>query len=129
MGLVLVQITREYPEFAIAHQLHNMPEGHQCARLHGHNYKLSVTLRGWPHANNGMIMDAGDIDLVVKPVIAEVDHRFLNELGPDFLPMSAQPTAENAAIFFWNRLAHKFPQLYSVQLWENNRLSAEVIRT
>ncbi len=71
---MIYEISREY-SFCAAHQL----EGHpKCGRLHGHNYRVAITVlsidldpqRGW-------IMDFGDMDKVVKPVIDSLDHRYI----------------------------------------------------
>jgi 6-pyruvoyltetrahydropterin/6-carboxytetrahydropterin synthase len=65
-------ITRDY-WFAAAHRL----EGHpKCGRLHGHNYKAVVELTG-KELHGRWIMDYGDLDKVVKPVIKNMDHKYL----------------------------------------------------
>lgn len=130
----MVTITRRYT-FAAAHQLHGLAPGHKCARLHGHNYEVRVTLAGVPALNNGFVLDAADVDALVAPLVAELDHRTLNELEePNADPalcrygaMKAQPTAENIAIWLWNRLC-TLPGLQSVAVQENERLWATVSR-
>src|SRR5258708_40187253 len=70
--------------FEAAHQL----PGHRgkCARLHGHSYRLEVTLRG-PikdapgHSDHGMVMDFSDLSQIVRASIIErLDHYDLNEV-------------------------------------------------
>lgn len=70
---MITAISREY-WFSAAHRL----EGHpKCGRLHGHNYRVVVTLFGVPD-ERGMVMDYGDLDKVVKPFINEsLDHKYL----------------------------------------------------
>jgi len=82
-----LMLTRRY-EFAAAHQLNGLRPNHKCARLHGHNYVLEITVTGAggveerpPDAAPGMVIDAGDIDISVRPVITRLDHQHLNGLG------------------------------------------------
>jgi len=64
-------ISRDY-SFSAAHQL----EGHpKCGRIHGHNYKVTVAVRG--ALGNGMVMDYAVLDSIVKPLISEADHMYL----------------------------------------------------
>lgn len=65
-------ISREF-WFSAAHRI----EGHpKCGRLHGHNYKVVVSISG-PLDGRGMVMDFGFVDAALKPVIDEMDHRYL----------------------------------------------------
>lgn len=73
--------------FEASHQLRNVPEGHKCARNHGHSYKVTVELSALRLDEAGMILDAG----VFSMVRDKYDHRLLNEV------MEANPTAENIA--------------------------------
>lgn len=106
-----MQITKEFV-FACAHKLDNY-EG-PCKMLHGHTYKLQVTLQGEPK-NNGMLMDFVELkNIVTVHVISKLDHRYLNEIAG-----LAQPTAENLVIWIWNILRPVFGNmLYKLKLWE-----------
>jgi 6-pyruvoyl tetrahydropterin synthase/QueD family protein len=65
-------IQREY-WFSAAHRL----EGHpKCGRLHGHNYKVQVYLQR-SKLTEGMVLDFGLLDRAVKPVIDELDHKYM----------------------------------------------------
>ena len=87
----------------------------KCSRLHGHSYRLDVTLEGplvgeGPAA--GMIVDFEALARAVKNgVIGELDHRSLNEVVPN-------PTCENLIVWIWRRLAPECPQLAELVLWE-----------
>src|SRR5437868_12178711 len=75
--------------FAAAHRLPRY-QG-KCFNLHGHNYKLSVTLRGVPDAYTGIFVDLGDVEKAVQEqVLSKCDHANLN----DFIE---NPTAESVA--------------------------------
>src|SRR3989344_7373628 len=96
--------------FDSAHRLNNY--NGPCANLHGHTYKLQVVLRG-EIKKNGMVLDFVEIkDVVYKRVIQRLDHNFINKL-------IKQPTAENIAVWIWERLEKKLP-LYEIKLWETS---------
>jgi 6-pyruvoyltetrahydropterin/6-carboxytetrahydropterin synthase len=84
--------------FEAAHFLPNVADGHKCKRMHGHSYTVVVTVEGEVDPAMGWVIDFGDIDVVVGPVIAGLDHRLLNEL-----PGLANPTSELLAAWLWNR--------------------------
>jgi 6-pyruvoyltetrahydropterin/6-carboxytetrahydropterin synthase len=75
----------------------------QCARDHGHNYVLEVSVSGEPDPETGMVVNLRDLDRAVREaVVAHVDHRHLNHDVP-FLE-GVVPTAENLALAFWRQL-------------------------
>jgi len=66
-------ISREY-WFSAAHRI----EGHpKCGRLHGHNYKVVVEINSGTLDVQGMVLDYGLLDQAVKPLIDQMDHRYL----------------------------------------------------
>lgn len=108
-----VELSRTY-HFAAAHHLPHAPEGHKCRRLHGHSYRLDVTVRGEVDARSGWLLDYADIDKVVKPVLAEIDHRTLNDV-----PGLENATSEVLAGWLWTRLAGALHGLHRVSISEN----------
>lgn len=85
-------ISKEF-HFSASHQLGGLPEGHQCARLHGHNYIVRVELTAGHLDETGFVLDYGEL-APVKDLIDDVlDHRHLN----DVLPELGNTTAENLA--------------------------------
>ena len=111
---------------------HHLPE-HQgkCARLHGHSYKLEVTLRGpikdaIGTSDHGMVMDFIDISQIVKDAVIEhLDHQDLNAVT------GVYTTAENLMYWIWDELLnHVLPDelLYRVRLWETETSFAEITR-
>ena len=83
--------------FDCAHRLYDY-DG-KCKNIHGHTYKLEITLKG-NISNSGMIIDFHDLnDIVNKNIINKVDHIYLNDIF-DF-----NPTCENLAIWIWSELS------------------------
>ncbi len=73
--------------FSASHQLNGLPGEHPCARLHGHNYQLRVTVRGERLDPTGFVLDYHQLSPFLSWVDETLDHRHLNDL-------LAQPTAE-----------------------------------
>ena len=105
------RLTRDY-EFEAAHSLPRVPDDHKCRRMHGHSYRIKVILSAPIDAATGWVMDFADVDRVVAPVIAAIDHRVLNEIeGLD------NPTSENLAVWVWRKLEGALP-LFEVEVAE-----------
>ena len=103
-------VTRSFT-FEAAHQL-PWHEG-KCRHLHGHSYRLEVTVEG-PVGDHGIVVDFADIKAVVKrDVIAAYDHRYLNEV-----PGLENPTSEVVAAWIWERLVPALPGLAAVTVRE-----------
>lgn len=127
----MLTLTRRY-ELACSHQLHGLPEGHKCGRMHGHNYGIELTVAQKGELRLGMIIDAEHLDADFRPIFLRLDHRCLNECGdstPAGETMAAQPTAENLALYLFARLQFlsngPFTTLVRVRVYENDRLWAD----
>ncbi len=128
-------ITRRY-QFSASHRLTNMPMNHKCARVHGHNYELHLTVEAKNALDNGMVIDAANLDIDVAPIIKRIDHYDMNEACDDGTPAgavaAAQPTVENLALYLWERLAFlrngAAINLVRLRVYENDRLWADVTR-
>ena len=90
--------------FEAAHRLPNVPEGHKCARLHGHSFHARVTVAGPVGERSGWVMDFADIKEAVRPLHDQLDHRYLNEVEG-----LENPTSEVLARWLWTRLAEHLP--------------------
>ena len=134
---MIVYLLRRY-RIECAHNLNGLRPGHRCGRVHGHNYTIELEVTG-ELDDKGMVIDAEDLDTCVRPVLARLDHRHLNELGQgdegvraSFFPLVQQPTAENIAIYLWNALGFLSNsgryRLTLVRVRENEDLAAEVRR-
>ena len=107
-------ITKEFT-FSAAHAL---PHYHgTCERMHGHNYRLQVTVSGQP-SSNGLVLDFLILKQIVqKQVLDKVDHHNLNEHFEN-------PTCELMAQWIWQQL-HDFTTLLREEA-EDPNLSAEI---
>ena len=116
-GRMPTRIGRTY-RFEAAHHLPRLPEGHRCRNLHGHNYRVEIVVRG-ALDQRGFVKDFAEIDAEVAPLLAQVDHRLLNDVAG-----LENPTAEVIADWFLSRIAG----CESVRVHENDDCWAEVSR-
>ncbi len=107
-----MEIFKEFT-FEAAHRLPNLPPGHKCSRLHGHSFRVRVCVSGPVDELTGWVMDFGDIKARCKPVIDELDHRYLNEI-----PGLENPTSERIAEWLWQRLYPVLPELSAIEVRE-----------
>ena len=118
-----MKISKDF-EFAAAHKL-ILSYDSPCERLHGHNYKLKVTLQGEIN-ENGMIMDFKELKSVVnQEIISVLDHQDLTDFFSNWFAGHVNATAEIMAKWIYNRLAKKIYMIHSVTLWETTDSSAE----
>lgn len=96
-----------------AHRLPNVPEGHKCARLHGHSFRVEIHVSGEVDAQAGWVMDFADLKRVFWPLYEQLDHHYLNEI-----PGLENPTSENLARWIWRHLKPELPLLSKVVVYE-----------
>lgn len=103
----------KYFNFSAAHKLINYKG--QCANLHGHTYKLQVSVSG-KIKDSGVIIDFGKLKSIVNDhVLKKLDHSYLNDI-------ISQPTAENIVRWIFNNLDGVLEKdkivLEKIILWE-----------
>lgn len=104
----------------------------KCSRLHGHNWKIEVTVIGSVLNELGMLIDFHDLKQEVNDVIRQLDHVYLNDLD---IFKSINPTAENIAKYVYDELSNR-PALQkanvypaSVTVWESNHSAVKYRRS
>ncbi len=107
-----MEIYKEF-HFEAAHLLPNVPEGHKCARLHGHSFHVRLSVEGEAPEPAGWIMDFGELKSAFKPILEQLDHYYLNEVEG-----LENPTSENIARWIWDRLKPGLPLLSRVEIRE-----------
>ena len=113
-------ILRVLTDFASAHTLRGYPGA--CSRMHGHNWKVEVEVETRTLDSLGMGVDFKVIKRSAKEVVAQLDHRYLNDISP-FDDMN--PTAENIAAYLYHGLSSRLNdervEVRTVTLWETDR--------
>ncbi len=140
-----IRITKQF-NFETGHALYGY-DG-KCKNVHGHSYKLSVTVIGTPitdttNVKYGMVIDFGDLKKIVKDQIVDVfDHATvfnqntphvelaheLKKRGHHVILVDYQPTSENMVIDFSTKIKNLLPQnihLHSLKLQETETSFAE----
>jgi 6-pyruvoyltetrahydropterin/6-carboxytetrahydropterin synthase len=140
----VIRVTKEF-HFEMAHALWNY-DG-PCRNVHGHSYRLFVTISGVPvddpgNPKNGMVIDFTDLKRIVKKEIVEVfDHSLVvsrlfdkektemfNRMFGNTVQVDYQPTCENLVTDFSTRIASQLPagiKLCSLKLYETATSYAE----
>lgn len=140
-----IRITKQFT-FETGHALYGY-DG-KCKNVHGHSYKLSVTVIGKPitdttNVKYGMVIDFGDLKKIVKEDIVDIfDHatvfnqntphvelaRELEKRGHHVILVNYQPTSENMVIDFAKKITKRLPKniaLFSLKLQETESSFAE----
>lgn len=141
----VIRITKDF-RFETGHALYGY-DG-KCKNIHGHNFKLSVTVTGSPitdksHSKYGMVIDFSDLKKIINEEIINVyDHatvfnkntshieeaNFLSSRGHKILEVDFQPTSEMMVLNFAKIIASKLPdniKLHSLKLQETDTSCAE----
>lgn len=109
--------------FSAAHRLRYYKG--KCEKLHGHNWKVEVTLKGEELNKIGMLYDFTELKKILKEITSNLDHKYLNEI-PVF--KKTNPTSENIAKYIYGKLKRKISNLklkvLKVKVWESDISSA-----
>ena len=106
--------------FAAGHALRNYHG--KCENVHGHNYRVQITVAGPNLDENGLLVDFLELKGLMARVVDYLDHRFINDLPPfDVL----NPSAENLAKYFHDEvcggLKSQLPvRISEVRVWETD---------
>lgn len=110
-----MELSRTF-QIEAAHRLPHAPEGHRCRRLHGHSFRITVTLAGEIAEPEGWVLDFAQIDDAFEPLRERLDHRYLNEIEG-----LENPTSEKLALWLWEGLFELMPGLVAVEVGETCR--------
>ena len=111
--------------FAAGHALRNYKGS--CENVHGHNFRVRVTLEGEKLDDTGLLVDFLDVKRSMGEIIARLDHVFLNEIPPFDV---RNPSAENIAEYFHQELSRRLTEnpvpvhIREVRIWETDIQSA-----
>jgi len=114
-------------EFAAAHQL----RGYQgsCENLHGHNWKVEITIAAHQVDDQGIVWDFREIRKTLDEVLHYLDHKNLNELEPF---KEVNPTSENLCYWLFQELENRIPlpgiKINKVTVRETDNYAASYIR-
>jgi 6-pyruvoyltetrahydropterin/6-carboxytetrahydropterin synthase len=107
-----VRLVHEF-RFEAAHRLPKLPETHKCHRLHGHSFRIELTIEGPVNPDTGWLIDFGELDALFKPLHNQLDHHYLNEI-----PGLENPTSEVLAHWIWQKMKPVLSPLTRVTVFE-----------
>lgn len=107
--------------FEAAHRLPRVPEGHKCARLHGHSFRVLVRVRGPVDAQMGWVVDFAELEAAWKPLYDQLDHRCLNDVEG-----LENPTSELLGLWILERFSVPGTRVTSVYVAETCRSACTV---
>jgi 6-pyruvoyltetrahydropterin/6-carboxytetrahydropterin synthase len=108
--------------FAAGHALRGYKG--KCENVHGHNYRVEVTVAGGELDSIGLLVDFADVKRLIRGVVARLDHQFINDLPPFD---AINPSAENIAKYFYDEISGGLEsrvRIEQVKIWETDITSA-----
>lgn len=110
-------------DFSSAHRLRDYPG--KCSSLHGHNWKVRLTVRASELDERGITVDFGKLKKLLASLVSRFDHTDLNQVSPfDRI----NPTAENIARTIFELAAEELPEGVEVErvaVWESEKNRVE----
>jgi len=106
-------------EFSAAHMLRGYKG--KCENLHGHNWKVEVSVSSAKLNSQGMVLDFTELKKQIKKVLEGLDHTNLNDL-PYFKKVN--PTSENIAKYIFDRVKDQGARVKAVKVWESDTACA-----
>lgn len=113
--------------FAAGHSLRNYKG--KCEKIHGHNYRVRVTVEGESLTEAGLLVDFSELKRILRASIEKLDHVFLNDVAPF---NEINPSAENMARHFYKEIAQALDggsranpvRVAEVKVWETDTAAA-----
>jgi len=114
--------------FAAGHALRNYRG--KCENVHGHNFRVRVTIEGERLDETGLLVDFLEVKALMHSIIERLDHQFLNEIAPFDVK---NPSAENIAQYFYVEMTQGLTttpvpvRVREVKIWETDIQSASYL--
>jgi 6-pyruvoyltetrahydropterin/6-carboxytetrahydropterin synthase len=105
-------LTKDF-RFESAQTLPKAPPGHKCSKMHGHSFKVEISVEGEVDPETGWIYDHAQISRAMRPLLEQLDHSYLNDI-----PGLENPTIELMARWFWEKLESPCPGLCEIVIHE-----------
>jgi len=106
-------------DFSSAHNLRGYKG--KCEELHGHNWKVELTVGSKDLDKTGMVLDFKFLKASLNKILDKLDHKYLNEI--DYFK-EVNPTSENIAKYIYDSLKSEVPVLVSITVWESDKARA-----
>lgn len=104
---------KQHFQIESARFLPNLPPTHPCSQMHGHSFKIILSLKGDLDPKIGWVMDYHEISKVMNPLLQQLDHKVLNQVAG-----LENPTSELLAKWLYEKALVSIPLLKSVSIME-----------
>ena len=106
-----------YKKFNVesARSLPNVPETHPCYQLHGHSFKIIISVKGQLDKHTGFVTDFQEIENAFNPIKKILDHSYLNKIEG-----LSNPTSENICIWIWDKIESSIPNICEIEIKETD---------
>ena len=104
---------KQHFQIESARFLPHLDKNHPCSHMHGHSFKIVLSILGPLDSQIGWVMDYHEITRVMAPLLSLLDHKVLNEVSG-----LENPTSEHLAKWLYEKVKEKIPQLKSVNISE-----------
>jgi 6-pyruvoyltetrahydropterin/6-carboxytetrahydropterin synthase len=109
----MIMELKQHFQIESARFLPNLEPGHPCSRMHGHSFKIILTLKGPVDPVKGWVMDYHVISKVMEPILQKLDHRVLNEVEG-----LSNPTSEMLAKWIFDEVKKCIPLITEINISE-----------
>lgn len=106
------QLTKEF-RFEAAHTLPSLPADHKCRQMHGHSFRIDISVEGEVNEEIGWVYDHKRISDAMNPLLEMLDHSYLNDIEG-----LESPTIERMAAWFWRKIEGQLPGLCEIVIYE-----------
>jgi 6-pyruvoyltetrahydropterin/6-carboxytetrahydropterin synthase len=106
---------KQHFQIESARYLPNLPVTHPCGSMHGHSFKIVLTLRGALDPKLGWLIDYNEITDVMNPLLKQLDHKVLNKV-----PGLENPTTELLCKWIYDNAVPLLPAIKSVTVMETS---------
>jgi 6-pyruvoyltetrahydropterin/6-carboxytetrahydropterin synthase len=104
---------KQHFQIESARFLPKLPKTHPCSQVHGHSFKIVLTLVGDLNPEIGWVMDYHEITKIMTPLLTQLDHKLLNEVSG-----LENPTSELLAKWIYEKAGSQIPLLKRVSVME-----------
>jgi len=109
---MIFRLTKDF-RFEAAQTLPNVPADHKCGRMHGHSFKVEISVDGEMDPETGWVYDHARISRAMDPIMEQLDHAYLNDIEG-----LENPTIEVMAHWLWEKLEPQLPGLAEIVIHE-----------
>ncbi len=111
----MIMELKQHFQIESARFLTGLDKDHPCSHMHGHSFKITLTIKGPVLPPKNWVMDYHEIAKIVKPILNLLDHKILNDV-----PGLENPTSEVLAKWLYDKIKSQISILTAVNVSETS---------